>query len=147
MNVILIQDVDKLGALGETVKVKDGYARNYLIPRGLAMAATSGALAIIAQKKKTKEKQEQARKEEYVKIAAKLKNISPIITMEAGAEDKLFGSVTSDMIAESLTAEGIEVDKKKIVLAEPIKALGVYTIDIKLHPEITAQLKIWVVKK
>ena len=147
MNVILIQDVEKLGSLGDEITVKDGYARNYLIPNKIAVEATPGALKILERKKKEKERIEQKLKEECQQTSEKLKDLSITITMEAGEEDKLFGSVTSEMIAESLVSEGVEVDKKKIILDEPLKALGVYNIDIKLHPEVTAQVRIWVVKK
>lgn len=147
MNVILIQDVEKLGSTGDELKVKDGYARNYLIPRKLAVEATPGSLRLLEQTKKKKERLEQKVKEECEKLAERLKNVSSTIPMEAGREDKLFGSITSEMIAESLLSEGIEIDKKKIVLKEPINALGVYNIDIKLHPEVEAQVRVWVVKK
>ena len=147
MNVILIQDVEKLGSLGDTITVKDGFARNYLIPRKIAIEATPGALKMLEQKKRKQERLDQKIKEECQGIAKKLEEISTTISMEAGEDDKLFGAVTSEMIAESLQAEGIEIDKRKIELEEPIKSLGVYNIDIKLHAEVTAQVRIWVVKK
>lgn len=147
MNVILLQDIDKLGALGDEIAVKDGYARNYLIPRKMAVEATSGALKILEKKKKEKAQLEQKAREEAEQLSERISNVSCTITMEAGEEDRLFGSVTSEMISESLAAEGIEVDKKKIVMEEPIKKLGVYAVDIKLHPEVKTQARIWVVKK
>jgi large subunit ribosomal protein L9 len=147
VKVILIKDMDKLGEIGDEVQVKDGYARNYLIPQKIAIESTKGALLVIEQKKREKARREQKLKEEMLEAAEKIKTVSCTISMEAGEEDKLFGAVTSEMIAEHLRAEGIEVDKKKIVLEEPIKALGVYNVDIRLHPEVTAQARIWVVKK
>jgi len=147
VNVILLQDIDKLGALGDEIAVKDGYARNYLIPRKMAVEATSGALKILEKKKKEKAQLEQKAREEAEQLSERISNVSCTITMEAGEEDRLFGSVTSEMISESLAAEGIEVDKKKIVMEEPIKKLGVYAVDIKLHPEVKTQARIWVVKK
>ena len=147
MNVVLIQDVKGLGMLGDEVKVKDGYARNYLIPQKIAMQATPSALRVLTQKKKEKVRIEGKIKAECEQIAEKINALSCTITMEAGEEEKLFGAVTSDMIAESLKAEGIEIDKRKIDLQEPIKALGVYKVDIKLHEEVKAQAKVWVVKK
>ena len=147
MNVILIQDVEKLGSMGDELTVKDGYARNYLIPNKIAVEATSGALHMLEQKKKSRERAGKKLKEECEKLAEKLKKTSPTISMEAGEEDKLFGSVTSEMIAESLLAEGIEIDKRKIVLEEPIKTLGVYNVTVKLHPEVKTQMRIWVIKK
>ena len=147
MKVLLTKDIDKLGVVGDEVIVKDGYARNYLIPKKFAMEATEGALRVLEQKKRKAERIEQKAQEENEKLAETIKNASYTITMEAGEGDKLFGTVTGDMIAEILQAEGVEIDKRKIVLEEPIKALGVYDVDIKLHPKVTAQARIWVVKK
>lgn len=147
MKVILIENVEKLGTIGKELEVKDGYARNYLIPQKLAVEATPAALSIIEKKRKETAKLEKKHKEESLFMAEKLKSVSCTIRMEAGEEDKLFGSVTSELIVESLAAEGIEIDKKKIILEEQIKTLGVYNVDIKLHPEVKAQVRIWVVKK
>lgn len=147
MKVILIKDVPTLGATGEEVQVKDGYARNYLFPRNLAIQATKGAVRVIEQKKEQRVRQEKKLKEEAAVVAGKIKGASCTITVDVGEEDKLYGSVTTEMIADALKGEGIEIDKKKIVLDEPIKTLGVYTVEIKLHPEVKAQARIWVVKK
>ncbi|MBU1084233.1 MAG: 50S ribosomal protein L9 [Candidatus Omnitrophota bacterium] len=147
MKVIILKDTDKLGEMGDELQVKDGYARNYLIPNGLAIESTKGALRILEEKKREKAKREKKMKEACEKLAEKIAASSCTITMEAGEEDKLFGTVTSEKIANCLSEEGIEVDKKKIVLEEPIKTLGVYNIEIDLHPEVKAQARIWVVKK
>lgn len=147
MKVILIKDVPTLGAIGEEVQVKDGYAHNYLFPNKLAIEATKGAVRVLEQKKHQREREEKKLKAESSAIADKIKAASCTISVESGEGDKLFGSVTSEMIADALKAEGITIDKKKIALDEPIKALGVYTVEIKLHPEVKAQARIWVVKK
>jgi large subunit ribosomal protein L9 len=147
VKVILIENVENLGAMGKEVDVTDGYARNYLLPRKLAVAATSAALCLIEKKKKERAKLEEKEKQAVQQLVDKLKGASCTIKMEAGEGDKLFGSVTTEMISEHLRAEGIEIDKKKIILGEPIKALGVFNVDLKLHTEVKAQLRVWVVKK
>lgn len=147
MKIILLKDINKLGEIGDEVEVKDGYARNYLIPQKLGVESTTGALHILEQKKKEKARREQQVIEECRQMAEKIKAASCTISMDAGEEDKLFGSVTSELIAETLGAEGIDVDKKKILLEEPIKALGVYNVEIRLHVDVKAQARVWVVKK
>ena len=147
MKIILLHDVKSLGKEGDSLKVKDGYARNYLIPRKIAVNSTKGAVRVLEQKKREKARREKQLIEECRALSAKIEAVSCTISMEAGEEDKLFGSVTSEMIAENLREEGIDVDKKKIVLEEPLKALGVYTVEIRLHPEVKAQARVWVVKK
>jgi large subunit ribosomal protein L9 len=147
VKVILIENVENLGAMGKEVEVTDGYARNYLLPRKLAVEATSAALCLIEKKKKERAKLEEKEKQAVQQLVDKLKGTSCTIKMEAGEGDKLFGSVTTEMIAEHLRAEGIEIDRKNILLGEPIKALGVFNVDLKLHTEVKAQLRVWVVKK
>jgi len=147
VKLILLEDVKNLGQVGDQIEVKDGYARNYLIPRNLAMQVTAGALRVLEEKKKKRARLEEQRKAECEVIAEKVRNASCTISMEAGEEDKLFGSVTAEMIGESLKAEGVEIDKKTVVFEEPIKKLGVYNVNIKLHPEVIAELRVWVVKK
>ncbi len=147
MKVILLRDVSSLGVLGDEVEVKDGYARNYLLPKELALMSTKGALCILEQKKRGKERREKQVRQECEQLAEKIAATSCTISMEAGEEDKLFGSVTSEMIAGHLGAEGIDVDKKKIILEEPIRSLGVYNVEIRLHPEVKTQARVWVVKK
>ncbi len=147
MKIILLKDVDNLGTIGDELEVKDGYARNYLIPKKFAMESSEGAMRILEQKKREKENSERKIKEECAQLAEKIRSVSCTISMETGEEDKLFGSVTSETIADSLRGEGFDIDKKKIELEEPIKSLGVYTVEIRLHPEVTTQARIWVVKK
>lgn len=147
MKVLLREDYKGLGEAGQVVKVKDGFARNFLIPRGVAFMATE-------QNKKRYENdlKQQSWKLERDKInaqelAKKLENVSCTISVQVGEEDKLFGSVTSQNIADVLTEQGYEIDKRKILLDEPIKALGIYSVSIKLHPEVEAAVKVWVVKE
>lgn len=147
MKLILTQDVDKLGRAGDVVNVKEGYARNFLVPNNKAKAATPGNMKLLDALKK-KEALEDARKTEEARaLANRLANISLTISMEAGEEEKLFGSVTSDMISDRLKEEGIEIDKKDIIIEEPIKKLGVFQVSAKIHPEVKASLRIWIVKK
>lgn len=147
MEILLRQDYEGLGAAGEIVKVKDGFGRNYLIPKGVAYIATE------ANKKRHEAdlKQQGIRlardKKAAEELAEKLKNVSCTITVQVGEEDKLFGSVTSLNIAESLLSQGFEIDKRKILLEEPIKSLGIYSVPVKLHSEVEGTVKVWVVKE
>ncbi len=147
MKVILMKDIEKLGSIGDELEIKDGYARNYLIPRKLVIESNKGAIQILEQKKLEASRREQKIKDECLALAEKIKAGSFTISVDAGEKDKLFGSVTSEMIADFLKVEGLEIDKRKIVLEEPIKALGVYNIEIRLHPEVKAEARIWIVKK
>ena len=147
MKVILIKDVEKLGVIGDEIEVKDGYARNYLIPQDIVIKSNKGALRVVEQKKREKTKKEVKVVRDCQALVEKIASISCTISMEAGEEEKLFGSVTSEMISEAFSAEGVEIDKKKIVIEEPIKALGAFNIEIRLHPEVKTQARIWVVKK
>jgi large subunit ribosomal protein L9 len=147
MRVILVEDVNKLGKLGDVVDVKRGFARNFLFPRKLAIEATDNNLRLLEQKKRKREQQLAREKQEMEELARRITGISCTIPMMAGDEDKLFGSVTAEHIAEAFFAEGIKIDKRHIYLPEPIRKLGVYQVEIKLHPEITTSAKVWVVKK
>lgn len=143
--VILTAEVESLGIQGSTVTVADGYARNYLIPKGLAMAATPGNLRRIETLRKKREEELATQVGQATEMAKKLAKQSCTITASAGADGKLFGSVTAADISSALKAEGMEVDRRKIVLEHPIRELGVYDIDVKLHPEVSAKVKIWIV--
>lgn len=147
MKLILIQDVDKLGKAGDVVNVKQGYARNFLLPNNKAKAATAGNMKLLDARKKKDEAEEQRKVEAARAVANRLSNLSLTITMEAGEEDKLFGSVTTEIISERLKEEGIEIDKKDITVDEHIKKLGVYQVSAKVHPLVKASLRIWIVKK
>lgn len=147
MKVILVEDVGKLGSIGDVVVVKDGYARNFLIPNKKARPATPENMKLLESIKKKKEKAIAKQKEESVLAANKLSNFSCTINAAAGEDDKLFGSVTADMISKALETAGFNIDKKDITLEEPIKKLGVYQVEVKVHPEVKASLKVWVVKE
>ena len=147
MKVILLKDIQRLGNIGDEVEVKDGYARNYLIPQEVAMKSNKNAVRIVEQKKREKAKREAKVIEEFQTLVDKIAAVSCTIPMEAGEEEKLFGSVTSEMISEAFKTEGVEIDKKKIVIEEPIKTLGVFNVEIRLHREVKTQARIWVVKK
>jgi large subunit ribosomal protein L9 len=146
MEVILRQDVDKLGRRGDVVKVAEGYGRNFLLPRGLAMVVTEANKAIIAKERKVHEAREAKEKAEFEGLAARLSSLRLIAPRKVGESDLLYGSVTSADVAEYLTEKGIEIDKRKIQLEEPIKRLGEYEVKIKLHPEVVATLKVTVSK-
>jgi large subunit ribosomal protein L9 len=147
MKVILTQDITGLGSIGDLITVKDGFGRNYLVPQGKALQATSQNMKKLEhQKRQIREKIDKA-KREAERLAARIESVSCTVAKAVGEEDKLFGSVTGMDIESSLKLEGVEIDRKKINLPEPIKSLGIYNIPIKLHPEVTATLKLWVVKE
>jgi len=147
MKVILLENVDRLGKMGDVVAVKEGYARNYLIPKNKAKEASSGNLKTLEILKKKQAQDETKRIGEAKAIADKISNLSLTIGAQAGEDEKLFGSVSNEMISDALKEEGINIDKRDIVLDEPIKKLGVYQVVVKIHPEVKANLRIWVVKK
>jgi len=147
MKIILREAVDRLGERGDTVTVKDGYARNYLIPRGLALRATPGNMRTFEEEKKQHDVRENKTRRLAEDFAKKLRSVSITATVAVGEEDRVFGSVTAQAIAQLLKEKGFEIDKKKILLDEPIKALGVYTIPIKLHHDVQGKVKVWVVKE
>jgi large subunit ribosomal protein L9 len=147
MEVILRKDHDKLGTVGTNVVVKDGYARNYLLPRGLAYMATDGALRALGEEKKQAERRSGKELKSNEKLAQELEKVSITIQMKVGEDEKLFGSVTSQMIADSLKEKGFEIDKRIIDLEEPIKALGIYNVSVKLHQNVTGKVKVWVVRE
>ncbi len=146
MEVILREAVEKLGHPGDIVKVSAGYARNFLLPRGIAYEATAGNKKRIAQEKATLEAAENARRTAAEEFAAKIEPISLTFAARVGEEGKLFGSVTSGDIVAQLEAQGVHVEKRQIDLPEPIKALGVYKVGIKLHADVKPEIKVWVIK-
>jgi large subunit ribosomal protein L9 len=147
MKVILRQNLEALGTIGDVVEVKDGYARNYLIPREMAYRSTPGALRAIETEKRKYEAQMAKLEQEAKSQAERLESVSITIPMKVGDEDRLFGSVTSIMIAEELSRQGYEVDRRNITMDEPIKHLGMFDVPIKLHSNVTASLKVFVVNK
>lgn len=146
MKLILRADVDKLGRLGDLVEVKAGFGRNYLIPQGFAMLASKANLRAFELERKKLQASMDALKAAAQELADKLNAANVAITVRVGENDKLYGSVTSANIGEALDAMGIDVDRRKIVLEEPIRALGEYTLDVKLHPDVVAELTVSVLK-
>ena len=147
MKVILRQDFESLGKIGEVVAVKDGYARNYLIPRSIAYRATTSNLRALDEEKRQHGRQEQKQFKEAEKLGVELEKLSVTIPMKVGEDDKLFGSVTSQMIADALKEKGFTVDKRTIELEEPIKTLGIFEVPVKLHTKVSAKAKVWVVRE
>jgi len=147
MEVILNKDVEGIGKVGQVIKVKDGFARNFLIPNGLAIPVNSANLKKLEEEKQKKVLELEKIKKEAESLASKISGMSltiPVLTQE---EDKLYGSIGAVDILSALKEEGVDLGKDKLMLEEPIKALGIYEIPVKLHPEITVKIKIWVVKK
>ena len=147
MEVILTKDVDKIGKAGSVVKVKDGFARNLLFPKKLAIPVTKGNLKKIEEEKQKTIQGQEVKKQEALLIKERLDKLSLTISASAQDEKSLYGSVTAQDISAALKEESIELDKNIIMLDEPIKSLGIYEIPVKLHPEIQAKLKVWIVKK
>jgi large subunit ribosomal protein L9 len=147
MEIILRQSVENLGKPGDIVKVSPGYARNYLLPRGLAYEATSGNRKRIAMEKARLEAAESERITAAQTLADRLESVQLTFSARVGDEEKLFGSVTTADIAHQLEAQGFDIEKKQIDLHEPIKSLGVYKIPIRLHAEVKPEIKVWVIKQ
>ena len=147
MEIILRQAVENLGHTGDIVKVSPGYARNYLIPRGLAYEATAGNKKRLEQERARLEAAENERRGAAQGIASTLENVSLTFSARVGEEGKLFGSVTAADIAQQLEAQGIHIEKRQIDLHEPIKALGVYRVPVRLHADVKPEIKVWVIKQ
>jgi large subunit ribosomal protein L9 len=147
MKVILRKNHEILGEIGKVVDVKDGYARNYLIPQKVAYPYAPGYMKMMENEKRAYQSKLNREVQEAETLAQKVGSVEIIMEVQAGEEDKLFGSVTSQMIAEKLAEKGIEVDRRRIELAEPIKALGSYKIPVKLHQQVTAEINVSVVKQ
>ncbi|MDQ7031439.1 MAG: 50S ribosomal protein L9 [Desulfonauticus sp.] len=146
MQVILRADIESLGRLGEVVNVKPGYARNYLLPKGLAMLATDQNLKKFEREKKKLQEKMDAIRFAAQELAEKLNELEVVLPVRVGEGDKLYGAVTAANIADKVAEMGLEVDKRKIVVKEPIRALGEYELEVKLHPDVRATLKVKVVK-
>lgn len=147
MEVILRDHVEHLGARGQIVKVADGYARNYLLPRNLALVATEGNKKRVERERRIAEAREAEERAASEAIATRLTALELTFTRRVGETEQLYGSVTSQDIADALRAKGFEVDKRKILLPDAIKALGEVNVPVKLHREVTAQLKVTVAKE
>ena len=147
MEVILTQNVEKLGKIGETVKVKDGFARNFLFPQKLAYVATQANLKLIEQQKKKKQEQYEKEKQTAETVAEKLSKVSCTVNVEVNDLEKLYGAVTEAEIIKALDAEDVKIDRKQLVIDKPLDQLGIFEVGVKLHPEVIAKIRVWVTKK
>ena len=147
MEVILRQAVENLGKPGDVVKVSNGYARNFLLPRGIAFEATPGNLKRIAQEKERLEAAENERRSAAQALAEKLEQVSLTFSARVGEEGKLFGSVTGADIAHQLEAQGFHIEKRQIDLHEPLRTLGVFRVPVRLHADVKPEVKVWVIKQ
>jgi len=147
MEVILTKDVHKIGRAGSVAKVKDGFARNFLMPKGLAIEVTPGNLRKLEQEKQKISQESEKRKGIANDLKARLDSFSLTISVLAQEDENLYGGITAADISNALKDEGIEVDKDSIIIDKPIKTLGIYELSLKLHPEVESKLKVWIVKK
>jgi large subunit ribosomal protein L9 len=147
MKIILKEDIESLGARGDIVEVKPGFARNYLIPTGKAVEATAANLKGYQEEKKQDQVRAQRGRKAASELAEKLSKVSLTAVVQVGEEDRIFGAVTSQNISDLLKENGFDIDRKKIVLDEPLKALGIFEVPVKLHPEVETQIKVWVVRE
>ena len=147
MEIILSKDVQSLGKLGELVKVNDGYARNYLLPKKLAFVATPANLKKIEQQEKKRKLDYEQQKQDAQDVASKLNKVSCTLSVEVNDLDKLYGAVTEADIANALEVEGFTIEKKDIIIEKPIEELGIFDISINLHSDVTAKIRLWVTKK
>jgi len=147
MQVILLEDVPSLGKAGDRVKVADGYGRNFLIPQKKAIVSTEKNLKMLEHQKRDVQRKIEKKRKDIKKVAEEIENLSFSIARSVGESGKLFGSVTSMDIEAFLKERGIEIDRKKILLDEPIKSVGMYTVGVKLHSDVIAKLKVWVVQE
>ncbi|MGA2507790.1 MAG: 50S ribosomal protein L9 [Chitinispirillaceae bacterium] len=147
MEIVLTKDFQDLGKAMDVLKVKDGFARNFLIPAGIAVPATEGNRKRVAEAKRIAELGEEKRLKEARQRAKKIEQVPCTIPVKVGEEDRIFGSVTAQEIAGFLQKEGFDIEKNNIELEEPIKQLGVYTVTVVLYKDVSAKLKVWVVKE
>ena len=147
MKIILRENVENLGRMGEEYTVKTGYASNFLIPQGMAFPATTAYKNIVTSELKHKKALFEKEKQKAELLSKEMENVAVSIMVTVGEDDRMFGSVTSSNIAEKLHEAGYNIDKKKIKLADPIKALGIYHVPVKLHMEVSVDVKVWVIKE
>src|SRR5271170_845964 len=147
MNIILMENVEKLGQVGDVVKVKNGYARNYLLPRQLGMPATTGNIKRIEREKTQRLAIFEAEKKVAQQQADILSKVSLTIAVEVNDQEKLYGAISESDILEALLAENHKIDKKSLVIEKPIDDLGIFEIGVKLHPQVIAKIRLWVTKK
>jgi len=146
LELILLEDVEDLGKAGDKVNVAPGFARNYLIPKGVAEKVTPGALRQIDARKERIEAKREEDLADAQALAVKIAETEITISMQAGEDERLFGSVTANIIADALEAEGVAIEHRRIKLPEPIRELGVFNVEMKLHSDVTATAKVWVVR-
>ncbi len=142
MQVLLIEDVDKLGEQGQIVTVKPGFGRNFLIPRGLARQATASVIRAFEEERRQQSRKLGKKKEDAQNLAKELASMEVVVFAKVGEESRIFGSITTNNIADGLAAQGVTVDRRKIEIEDDIKMLGVYTASVKLHPEVDATIKV-----
>ncbi len=147
MKVILLKDIESLGSAGEVVEVKNGYGRNFLIPRNEALIASAANMAQFESRRKQQETLAERDRRAAEALAKKLEAESITAQVKVGEEDRLFGSVTAQNVAELLDEKGYEIDRRAIHLEDPIRELGVYNVEVRLHPEVATAVKLWVVKE
>jgi len=147
MKVILRQNFEPLGQIGDVIEVKDGYARNYLLPHKIAYTALKGNIRALEEEKQNVAKKTQQELNAAEKLATELEKVSITIPVQVGEEDKIFGSVTTQMIVDALKEKKYDVDKRKIEIEEAIKTLGIYSVNIKLHKNVSTKIKVWVVRE
>ena len=147
MEVILAKDVEKLGKTGDIIKVKDGFARNFLLPQGVACLATPANLKKVEQEKVNRASREERIKKEAEELAKKLSGISCTVAVEVNDLERLYGSISENDIIKAIETEGFTVDKKSILLEKPIEELGIYEVGVRLHPQVIAKVRLWVTKK
>ena len=147
MDIILMENVEKLGTVGDVVKVKNGYARNYLLPRQLGMPATTGNIKRVEKEKVQRLAVFEAEKKEAQQKAESLSKVSLTIAVEVNDQEKLYGAVSEAEILDALEAEGQKIDKKSLVLEKPVDDLGIFEVGVKLHPQVIAKIRLWVTKK
>ena len=146
MDIILLQDVETLGTSGDIIKVKPGYARNFLFPRGLAVRSSKKNRALADEKKNSAKAKQLRETQVYEELVNKLKNTEVTIEVQVGGEDRLFGSVTSQDIHKALIEKGVEIDRHSIELEEPIKALGIYDVNVKVAKGLLQEVKVYVIQ-
>jgi len=147
MRIVLREDIDKLGRQGDVVEVAAGYARNFLLPKRKALLANDGSMKTIERERRRYVVRQVKEKEEASVIAQRLAGVSCTVVRKVGENDVLYGSVTAADVAEQLEKEGITIDKRRVLLDEPLKTLGIYTVPVRLHHEVTAEVKVWVVRE
>ena len=147
MKILLRQDQESLGKRGDVISVKNGFARNYLFPKGIAVLANPASMRVFEEEQKMLSRRHEKDKRKAQATAKELETVSVTAAVPVGEEDRVFGSVTSQTIADLLKEKGFTIDKRKIELEESIKALGVYSIPVKLHQDVEVKVRLWVVKE